>query len=603
MAEPPILLPLQVMARPLVLRFKYHFSGNRPTNRLDKPEYFLSNVLDILETHNDFLVEFLQPVLDRRSQHNAHNFDLPHTDATSAFITSLLPMAREKLLALLPQIKDNSNLLSHLMNELMKFDDTLRDSWGYTPNPSALESWKGLTWEVLVTYSYFEAWLQDEKTFALSRYKTIIAADDSGDIDYDSLEASSTKPSKGAIRVNDLLETITDRYRPLFSFSQKLRFLIDIQLEIFDQYHNRLSDSLENYLVRTSTLGRATMTTDQNSQTIDLSGIVGLERLCRVFGSAAYLEDKMSDWSEDIFFLELWDELLDRSKQNSRTGRSVARDLSTAQIAAKTSASVASGTEDADESNNGALFDETASAYRHLRLRSETILKETLDANIRSAFKLYSKVASWSSLSVPSSSPTPSPELDPVLHVLTTQLSFLVTVLSPVHLRRVARQVCGALQDFLLDRVLNRNTFSAAGAAQLSADVSALCAVIGRSINIGEETAGMMRKLLEGVRLVSLPIRAAGQRKGVRVQKIVEDEGEEDAWDLDDGEAGTDESGNDGEPEVDADGEKVWGLWEVEKRLFKSNEEAREVLSEMGVDFLDVNEARNLLKRRVEVGS
>jgi hypothetical protein len=35
-AEPPILLPLEVMVHPLDLRFKYHFSGDKPTNRLDK---------------------------------------------------------------------------------------------------------------------------------------------------------------------------------------------------------------------------------------------------------------------------------------------------------------------------------------------------------------------------------------------------------------------------------------------------------------------------------------------------------------------------------------------------------------------------------------
>lgn len=34
--EPLVLLPLEVMARALELRFKYHFEGDRPTNRLDK---------------------------------------------------------------------------------------------------------------------------------------------------------------------------------------------------------------------------------------------------------------------------------------------------------------------------------------------------------------------------------------------------------------------------------------------------------------------------------------------------------------------------------------------------------------------------------------
>lgn len=34
--EPLVLLPLEVMAKPLELRFRYHFEGDRPTNKPDK---------------------------------------------------------------------------------------------------------------------------------------------------------------------------------------------------------------------------------------------------------------------------------------------------------------------------------------------------------------------------------------------------------------------------------------------------------------------------------------------------------------------------------------------------------------------------------------
>lgn len=34
--EPLVLLPLGVMVEPLELRFKYHFEGDRPTNKPDK---------------------------------------------------------------------------------------------------------------------------------------------------------------------------------------------------------------------------------------------------------------------------------------------------------------------------------------------------------------------------------------------------------------------------------------------------------------------------------------------------------------------------------------------------------------------------------------
>ncbi|KAI5284110.1 hypothetical protein KEM55_001208, partial [Ascosphaera atra] len=141
------------------------------------------------------------------------------------------------------------------MHELMKFDDEIRNTWDYTPDPYSGESWKGLTWEVLVKGGWFPRWLNVEKEFALSRYQEIIDAPDSGELDYDSVEPNTTKPTKAAIRVNDLLETITDRYKPLASFSQKLRFLIDIQISIFDMFHIRLREGLEAYLAMTSTIG------------------------------------------------------------------------------------------------------------------------------------------------------------------------------------------------------------------------------------------------------------------------------------------------------------------------------------------------------------
>lgn len=39
--EPLVLLPLEVMVKPLDLRFQYHFSGDRPTNKLDKVGFAL----------------------------------------------------------------------------------------------------------------------------------------------------------------------------------------------------------------------------------------------------------------------------------------------------------------------------------------------------------------------------------------------------------------------------------------------------------------------------------------------------------------------------------------------------------------------------------
>jgi hypothetical protein len=95
--------------------------------------------------------------------------------------------------------------------------------------------------------------------------------------------------------VNDLLEATTENYRDLVSFSHKLRFLIDIQISIFDLFHQRLVDALGVYLARTSAILGG-----NREEQAQLQGITGLERLCRIFGSADYLERAMRDWNDDV---------------------------------------------------------------------------------------------------------------------------------------------------------------------------------------------------------------------------------------------------------------------------------------------------------------
>ena len=75
--------------------------------------------------------------------------------------------------------------------------------------------------------------------------------------------------------------------------------MIDIQITIFDKFHDRLQSSLEAYLTLTSPLAR-TMHGIRQDEQANVKGVEGLERLCRVYGSADYMEKKMRDWSDDV---------------------------------------------------------------------------------------------------------------------------------------------------------------------------------------------------------------------------------------------------------------------------------------------------------------
>lgn len=529
-----------------------------------QPEYFLSHVTDLINQFGGFFTSYLQPILDDKAQSADVSLGWNYYNALHAFINAILPMLRQKIDSFLPQITDYPQLMSHFVHELMSFDNEIRETWNYLPDPYSDENWKGLTWEVLSKQGWYDRWLQVEKDFALARYRDIIDTPDSGEIDYDGVEFALTKPTKAAIRVNDLLETITERYQPLSSFSQKLRFLIDIQITIFDQFHERLQSALEAYLAMTSTLGRTVQGADGQAS---VEGVAGLERLCRVFGSAEYLEKKMEDWSNDVFFVELWSELQERVRQG---GRNVAGSMSIAEVASRTSPAVNNGASSAQDSSDGALFDETASAYRRLRLRSESIIISTLNSNITAALKPYSRVSTWATLAVPSAGSTSSPlslssDLAHAMRTLSTQLTFISKVLGVAPLRRVTRQVLLTIQSYIWDNVLTRNTFSAAGVTQLVSDVEQLCSVVDTTLGTASHAGGsaqIMSKLNEGLRLLDL---TAGEKN----------EGDGSSTPL--------------------------GLWDVEQRLFKDNESARAVLGELGIDTLSAAEARSVLERRVEI--
>ncbi|ORY12008.1 RINT-1 family protein-like protein [Clohesyomyces aquaticus] len=582
---PAVLFPLEVLVEPLEMRFRYHFEGDKPTNRIDRPEYFLSHITALLNDYSGFMADHVQPVLLRHFRGTDIALNTVYIDATSAFITALLPMLRTKIGALLPKVAGQPQLLSHLMHEVMNFDTTIREEWRYDGG-YGVEGWNGLSWEFLVQADWFGRWLQVEKDFALARYQTIVDAPDFGDLDYESVDPKATKPTKGAIRVNDLLETITDRYRPLASFSQKLRFVVEIQIAIFDKLHERLQSNLEAYLTMTTSFGRAVGGVTKEEQE-KLLGLEGLERLCKTYGSADYLERAMRDWSDDVFFLDIWEELQDRARKASNIGN-----MTVADVAERTSSTVASGTD------GGALFDETAGWYSRLRIRSEKIITDTLGNNVREALRPYRHINPWASLTSASASSNLSitAELDPLVTHLDRTLSFLSRALAPAPLRRITRAALATISTFLWDNVLGRHRFSTAGAAQLTADLAAICRVIDTHVGSGVAEAGL-RKCLEGAQLVGLPVK--GGKATIKSPTKKNDEEGEDDWDAWDGDA--EDPGQDEKPIASkSDGEEL-GLWEVEKRLFSDNQAARDVLEELGMETLTENEARTVLGRRVEL--
>lgn len=244
----------------------------------------------------DFLRENIGPILVAHFRGSRLAGNSLCIDPVSAFITVLLPVLREKVSGLLSTLSGEPQLFSNFILLLMKFDKSMRNEFNYDGG-DAVNGWKGLTTEVLEVW--IDKWLYIEKEFARARYEDIINSSDNGRIDFDSAGPGRTKQSYGALKIMNLLRSVTSLYEPLRSFPNKLRFLIDIQLAILDKYHNRLNDSLDAYQAITSAVGR-TLHGVTKEQQAALEGTGGLESLCKVYGSAEHVILTLHGWGNSL---------------------------------------------------------------------------------------------------------------------------------------------------------------------------------------------------------------------------------------------------------------------------------------------------------------
>ncbi|KAK4192189.1 RINT1-like protein [Podospora australis] len=535
------LLPVDVMAQIFVKEFRFHFMSDKPTS---SPQVIGAHCFPwftaLIEKWEDFFRENFGPVLAAKFADTAVSKKMVYMDPVCAFITSMLPVMRDKIDSTLQATITDSAFLSSLMTQLMTFDESIRSGFAYDGG-DVEEGWEGLTTEVLK--KHFRTWLDAEKKFALERFQGIMAAPDARTIDYDFAGPGKTKPTFAAVRVTDLLQSITAQYQRVRRFSHKLRFLIDIQINILDEYHDFLRGTLEAYVSITSTVGRAFGVTQE--QLDALKGTGALEILCKVYGSADHIVNTLRDWGNEEFFITLWEQLQSRAKA-SENQDNLAGGMSHDHVKDRVSAAVGS------EEDGGGLFDETIAAYSLRRKRAQEFLTEALVESHRKAFKAYLHRPQWSTFADEVIDLAITAELDEPLRILKRDLDFLSKALGAAVFRRVWRGALDSLNRTLWSDVLVSHRFTASGAAQFRRDVRAISSVVERYIPDGSNS---LSSLSDGIRLLNLPV----------------------------------------DPQ-----EGELSLKQASDMVFTDGTEAKKVLDKLDIDSLTPANARNILQRRVE---
>uniref|UniRef100_A0A1B0FQ93 RAD50-interacting protein 1 n=1 Tax=Glossina morsitans morsitans TaxID=37546 RepID=A0A1B0FQ93_GLOMM len=183
--------------------FMYHFTGVKQTNRLDKPEWFYTQILNWGKETHLFVGQTFQP-----SAVKAGKIDF---NIRLEFLRGLIQLTIEKLAMDIEEVSRDENLFAHLLDETLAFEAEIKENFGY---PTSFP----------ICADKMDAILHAENSWIV--------------IDPNTLD-DDLKIPKCADKFVCLLEAIKDRYYSLIQPGHQLQFL-DLQLKLIDDFRRRL---------------------------------------------------------------------------------------------------------------------------------------------------------------------------------------------------------------------------------------------------------------------------------------------------------------------------------------------------------------------------
>ncbi|CRK46033.1 hypothetical protein BN1723_019879, partial [Verticillium longisporum] len=120
------------MCKMFISEFRYHFMSDKPTS---KPEALGTHCfpwfLATIEKWEDFFRDNLGHMLAAKLKDTPAANNTVYIDPVCAFVTTMLPVLREKVHTVVADAVNVPTFLSSLIGQLMTFDDNVRARFSY----------------------------------------------------------------------------------------------------------------------------------------------------------------------------------------------------------------------------------------------------------------------------------------------------------------------------------------------------------------------------------------------------------------------------------------------------------------------------------------
>ncbi|CAL1287774.1 unnamed protein product [Larinioides sclopetarius] len=421
-----LLLPLQLMLQPLQKRFVFHFMGKKPTNRLDKPEWYLTQILTWISDHTPFLEKAVEPILAKEN--------LSRFSARAQVMRGLVHLAITRFKADLPKLLEDDKLLSHTIDEILLFSQELQNQ-GYPPSyPNLMQ--------ILSSEPCFTRWKSLEHQSALEKMDRFLSLEIAWKSRYqEESDIDDMHVPESAELFITLLLTMTERYCNVTEKDCQISFL-DLQLELLDDFRLRLHQ----------------LSQCQTQETIPFN-------YCGIMNAIHYITSVLEEWNNLPFFLHLYS-----YKKRKSVCESLLRDTEKHLASIKKKETKSSvNAEDLESS----VFDEVIGFFQHMQNDLLQTMCDRVMLDIKAKSRSFRK-DKWFCMPLVEDKKLMELSLSayPMLEVINNSLHSLQELLAKPLFTKMWQQIAMELNIYIFEEVILQNSFSEGGAAQLHFDMT-----------------------------------------------------------------------------------------------------------------------------------
>ncbi|KAG7193157.1 uncharacterized protein KQ657_000911 [Scheffersomyces spartinae] len=448
---------IDLLVEIVIQKFDYHFNSfNKETNKLLKPEWAFNYIELFLENHLELLVMVI-----------GDSFPPYQKISSYEIISSLLKPLREKIFSTVKQldktikerperIEKNGRLLTHLIFEVVSFDQRIRSTYNYNPYIENIyevpvKPWEGITGDLLHNpdTNAADQWFEFEQKLAERRFESeILNAPNANAIEYDYrvhdnvtdlFERRHLKPTVAAYNLIKLFDNLTTHYLTISIVKYQLKYVSSIQLRFIDRYLATLATSLKKFDVKFNFIpGNTPQPMDDEDKV--------LETLTQLFCLAKFVEENLQKRTQEILFVELWNTFKAMEYENNEYN---------------------------DDNNDfdifSSLFDSSIQQYTKFITKVQIKITDYLKKQAKNSLKKYVNTSQWN---IPESDGDlePSGDLRGLIVNVLKDADLLRKAVSDLEFSYLAQVMLSTIAKIFQEFIITNNKFSVTGVEQLSVD-------------------------------------------------------------------------------------------------------------------------------------